>query len=172
MKAVVRCVAFLALFLAFSVSAKTPDGAENWNSAEIAWHDLPTGVRKATVTRKPVIMVFHASWCTACRQYRTLFQNPKVVAMAANFVMILIDADKNKMANGAFSPDGTYVPRTLFLDPEGEIQTSIRGSDPDYPHTIDIKKPNELLFLMQKARDLIVVPKRMNKDAALHQKVE
>ena len=32
-----------------------------------------------------------------------------------NFVMILIDADADKMTNGAFSPDGTYVPRTLFV---------------------------------------------------------
>lgn len=144
-----------------------PDGAENWNSPEIAWHDLPSGVRTATVTRKPVIMVFHASWCTACRQYRTLFQNPEIVSLAKGFVMILIDADKNREANGAFSPDGTYVPRTLFLDPEGNIQASIRGSDPKFPHTIDIKKPDELLSLMRKAKDSLAPPSP-KKGAALY----
>lgn len=168
MKSVVRYILLFVFVLVSPVVAKVPVGAENWNSSKIDWYDLPTGVRKATVTGKPVVMIFHASWCTACRQYRTLFQHPGIVALAKDFVMILVDADKNKEDNAAFSPDGTYVPRTLFLDYEGNIQSTIRGRDPKYPHTIDIKDPAELLALMKQARNLLVKPKQIQKDATLH----
>ena len=148
-----------------TAEAKAPEGAENWNGAQVNWRDLPSGVREATVTRKPVIMVFHATWCTACKQYRKVFRDPEIVRATQDFVMILIDADKDKVANGAFAPDGTYVPRTLFLNAEGDIQSSIRGKDPEFPHTIDIKQPNELLSLMRKAKALLITG--TVKDAAL-----
>ena len=75
-----------------------------------------------------------------------------MVAAAKDVVMILVDADADKTANGAFAPDGTYVPRTIFMTPDGEVRTDLTGkSDPRHPHTIDIDKADELLALMQKA---------------------
>ena len=155
---------FAVALLAFCVSLAVagPDraravssiaGVENWNSAQIAWRDFPTGVREATSTRKPVLMVFQAVWCTACQKYRKVFSDPSVVEASKDFIMILVDVDKSKDINGAFSPDGTYVPRTLFLDFEGNIQDWLVGKDPQYPHTVDINKPDELLGLMKKAKE-------------------
>jgi hypothetical protein len=66
--------------------------------------------------------------------------------------MILVDADAEKELNGAFSSDGSYVPRTLFIDSEGNVSDKLVGSDPQYPHTIEVDKPDELLALMKKAR--------------------
>ncbi len=67
--------------------------------------------------------------------------------------MILIDGDAEKEVNSAFSPDGTYVPRTIFLDAEGNIRSEFKGQgDPKYPHSIDVNGPAELLALMEKAR--------------------
>jgi hypothetical protein len=65
--------------------------------------------------------------------------------------MILIDIDKNPDVNSAFSPDGVYVPRTIFLDATGEIRRDLKGADPQYPHSLDISGPGELLGLMRKA---------------------
>jgi hypothetical protein len=66
--------------------------------------------------------------------------------------MILVDADADKVANGAFAPDGTYVPRTIFVTPDGDVRADLVGkSDPKHPHTIDIEQPDELLALMQRA---------------------
>jgi len=46
------------------------------------------------------------------------------------------------------------VPRTLFLDSEGNVQAHLRGKgDPQYPHSIDINNPDELRTLMLTARE-------------------
>lgn len=140
------------LALALPAGARTPELADAWNGAEIAWHDIGSGIKEATISQKPVIMVFHASWCPSCKQYREVFKDKGVVEAARDFVMILIDGDKDKQANGAFSPDGTYVPRTIFLDAEGNIQHQIRGADKEHPHSLDIDKPDELLSLMTQAK--------------------
>ena len=135
-----------------SVAARSPEFASDWNAPAINWRDIGSGIREATQTKKPVIMVFHAPWCTSCARYRKVFRDPEIVEASKPFVMILIDADKDKVANGAFAPDGTYVPRTIFLDWEGNVRSELRGtSDPKYPHTIDIEGPGELLSLMKKA---------------------
>lgn len=145
-------LALLIVAWSTPLRAESPPLAEAWNAPAIQWHGLKTGIPAATATGKTVVMVFHASWCTACRQYREVFKDPRVVEQSQNLVMILVDADKDKIANGAFAPDGTYVPRTIFLSPDGEIRTDLTGkTDPKHPHTIDIEKPDELLALMQRA---------------------
>lgn len=132
--------------------AGTPNMADAWNAPAIAWQDLASGIQNATRTGKTVMMVFHAPWCTACAKYRSVFKDDRVVAASKNVVMILIDADADKMANGAFAPDGTYVPRTIFMTPDGDVRKDLVGSsDPEHPHTIDIEKPDELLALMERA---------------------
>ncbi len=147
----------LAALLAIAVVATSPvranaPGAENWNAPAIAWHSLQTGIPEAARTGKTVMMVFHAPWCTACAKFRSVFKDERVVAAAKDVVMILVDADADKTANGAFAPDGTYVPRTIFMTPDGEVRSDLTGkSDPKHPHTIDIEKPDELLALMERA---------------------
>lgn len=154
----VRLLAVLVALLAapygaWPVHAGSPELAEAWNAPAIEWHDLGSGIPAATQSGKTVIMVFHAPWCTACRQYRSVFKDERIVEASRDFVMILVDADKDKVANGAFAPDGTYVPRTIFLTPEGDIRTDLTGkTDPEHPHTIDIEQPDELLRLMERAR--------------------
>jgi protein-disulfide reductase (glutathione) len=147
-------VLFMAIVLALlpvTATARAPDLADAWNGAEIAWRDIGAGIKESVKTGKPVIMVFHAPWCSACKKYRAVFKDPSIVEAARDFVMILIDADADKYANGAFSPDGTYVPRTLFLDTDGNVRTEFRSNDPEHPHSVDIDSPDELLALMKKA---------------------
>lgn len=132
-------------------AAGQPAMAELWNGAEIAWREVGPGIRESTQTGKPVVMLFHASWCGSCRRYRTVWKDPGVVAASKNFVMILVDVDQDPDANGAFSPDGTYVPRTIFYTAEGDVMKDVAGKDPEYPHTIDLDDPTELRTLMQKA---------------------
>ncbi|MCC7252575.1 thioredoxin family protein [Hyphomicrobium sp.] len=139
-------------------SARQPGMAELWNGAEIAWREIGPGIREATRTGKPVVMLFHASWCGSCRRYRTVWKDPGVVAASKSFVMILVDVDSDPGANGAFSPDGTYVPRTIFYTTEGEVMKDVAGKDPEYPHTIDLDDPAELRTLMQKAAGMAPAP--------------
>lgn len=135
-----------------SAAANAPPLAEAWNGPAIAWRDIGLGIREATATRKTMIMVFHAPWCTACGRYRTVFKDARIVEASKSFVMVLIDADKDKAANGAFAPDGTYVPRTLFLTPDGDVRSDlVSKSDPEHPHSLDVDNADELLALMLRA---------------------
>ena len=110
------CAMFMLIALPFSADARTPNHADQWNGAEINWRDARTGIYEASKTGRPVIMVFHATWCSVCKRFREVFKDPAVVAASRDFVMILVDADAEKEINGAFQPDGSYVPRTLFID--------------------------------------------------------
>ena len=147
------CLALVLLMLPQTGMARAPNFADIWNGAEINWRDIKSGVYESTQTGKPVVMVFHATWCSACKKYRSVFHDKSIVDAAKDFVMILIDGDAEKEVNSAFSPDGTYVPRTIFLDAEGNIRSEFKGQgDPKYPHSIDVNGPAELLALMEKAR--------------------
>jgi protein-disulfide reductase (glutathione) len=146
------CVTFvIAGVVSLRPAAAQPSMAELWNGAEIAWQDVGPGIRESSRTGKPVVMLFHASWCTSCKRYRQVWKDPGVVAASKNFIMILVDVDKDPDANGAFSPDGTYVPRTIFYTAEGDVMNDVVGKDREYPHTIDLDDPVELRTLMQKA---------------------
>jgi protein-disulfide reductase (glutathione) len=147
-------------------SARQPEMAELWNGAEIAWREVGPGIREASRTGKPVVMLFHASWCSSCKRYRAVWKDPGVVAAAKSFVMILVDVDKDPDANGAFAPDGTYVPRTIFYTAEGDVMQDVVGKDPEYPHTIDLDDPTELRTLMQKAAGKPLAPPASDRRAA------
>lgn len=153
----VLAVVLLSLF-AVQSTANAPQGADAWNVAEIAWKDMGTGAREATQTGKPVLMLFQATWCTACRKYQQVFKYKQVVEASRDLVMILIDIDKNPEINSGFSPDGVYVPRTIFLDATGDVRADLKGADPKYPHSLDNSGPAELLALMKKAAGQPAVP--------------
>lgn len=160
-------IAALALgaVLPWSARADVPKYAEAWNGAEINWRDARSGIYEASSTKRPVLMLVHATWCSVCKRFQAIFKDPRIVEASRDFVMILVDADTEKEINGAFSPDGTYVPRTLFIDPEGNISDRLVGPDPKYPHTVDVESPEQLLSLMKAARGVFTFPPD-DKDAA------
>lgn len=153
MKRLIVFLASCALLIGGAALARQQEGSDVWNGSQINWRDIRAGIYEASQTGQPVILVFHATWCPSCKKYRAVFYDPRVVEASRDFVMILIDTDADKATNDAFSPDGSYVPRTIFLDARGRVQPQYHGSDPQYPHSLDIERPDELLSLMQKARE-------------------
>lgn len=152
--------ASVLLLAALPARATTVEHADQWNAPAIAWRDMQTGVPEAIKTGKPVLMVMHATWCTACRRYREVFKDERVITQSKKFVMILVDVQTYPDVNGAFAPDGTYVPRTLFVDSDGEVDKVLVGSDPQYPHSLKIDAPDELLGLMVRAKSPVAAVQR------------
>ena len=124
---------------------------ENWNDTQIAWHSYEEGVSLAKTQNKPVCLVLFTNWCPHCRNYSRVFSDPRIVAQAKNFVMIRLNADDAPAVSEAHSPDGTYVPRTFFLDHDGKLLADVHAPRPKYVHFYDENNPESLLSGMDAA---------------------
>lgn len=129
-----------------------------WNAPAIAWQDKAAGLDEARKSGKPVVMVFHAQWCPNCRHYREVFKDPAVIEAARDFVMILVDIDRHPETNAAYAPDGPYVPRTMFLHPDGKLEARLGRNGAQYKYFLDYRGPGDLLALMSQAKALARAP--------------
>jgi thioredoxin-like negative regulator of GroEL len=137
--------------LSAPAAARTPDLAEVWNGAEIAWRDMGSGVKESIRSGRNALIVFHATWCQVCRHFRAVFNDRGIVDASRDLVMILVDVDQQPDINAAFAPDGSYVPRTVFVDSEGNTLEELQSANPKYRYSADVDAPDELLSLMRRA---------------------
>ena len=73
------------------------------------------------------MLLVHASWCQRCKELRPVFHEDELRELSGRFVMVNVDQDAVP-ASLAYAPDGTYVPRIVFLDPDtGEIDGQLRN---------------------------------------------
>lgn len=119
---------------------------------QIAWRGFDEGLAEATKLARPLMLVVHASWCGQCKALQPKFSEPELQELSAQFVMVNVDQDQAPRAL-EFAPDGTYVPRVLFIDPQtGKPDTSLvnenRGRTIYYYSPID-----DLVGTMKKALD-------------------
>ena len=123
----------------------------DWNDSAIEWKSLDDGLAAAAKAKKPVCLVIYAEWCPHCHNFSSVFHDKKVIDTAKHFVMIHVDADKNKSVDYRFAVDGAYVPRTFFLDPAGKIRTDVHAPRNPYAYFYDEREPSSVLQGMQAA---------------------
>lgn len=150
MRLVLISVVLLLALPAWSTSHE-PAG---FNEDEIPWMDLEAGLAEADRTGRPILLVVHADWCPACRDYRALFFDPRVVAYKDKVVFVLIDMDEDHADARRYQPDGGYVPRTMVLDDEGTLVPGIRTYHEDVAYFLNPDHPAELLFALKRAAAL------------------
>jgi protein-disulfide reductase (glutathione) len=124
-----------------------------WNADDIAWMSYESGLAAAAARDVPAIVVVKTGWCPRCRQYADSFSDPDVVDASEDFVMILADQDHVPAVERDLSPDGSYVPRTHFLSPDGVRDDSLNSGRTDYRHFVNPSDPNVLLALMARAQE-------------------
>lgn len=134
-------------------TAAIPEGSK-WSGSDIPWQSLDEGLALAKAENRPVMMVVKTEWCPRCKEFSALFRDETVERAADDFVMILVDGDEDARA-GEFAPDGTYIPRTFFLTPAGDIETSLHGPNPRYRYFINSGRPETLVRLMARARKVL-----------------
>jgi protein-disulfide reductase (glutathione) len=90
--------------------------SNGYNDA-IAWRALDEGLAEARSLGRPLMLLVHASWCGKCKALKPRFADDDIAALSEHFVMVNVDQDHVPRST-EFAPDGTYVPRIVFLDPQ------------------------------------------------------
>jgi thiol:disulfide interchange protein DsbD len=100
----------------------------------VAWQPYSEKIlAEARKAGMPVVMDFHAGWCTPCRELEEVtLHDPMVVREAARFVMIKVDLTKggNPIYEELVRKHAIKgVPTVLFLDPDGKERADLRLVD-------------------------------------------
>lgn len=150
---IVRMVArAVALVVAGGVLATVVSAAPlDWNDREIRWMSLDEGLREASRSARPLCLVVYTQTCPHCRNYSEVFHDPRVVEKTKKFVMVKLDQGADDSQSRRYAPDGEYIPRTIFLSPEGEPQPQIHAARNRYVHFYDEHNPSSVLTAMNKA---------------------
>jgi thiol:disulfide interchange protein len=132
--------------------------AHDWNDGAVDWKPFDDGLALAKKEKKPVCLIVYTEWCPHCGNYSKVFHDPKVVEKAKKFVMIRVDQDKDKERMQKYAPDGGYIPRTVFLGPDGAIATDVRAPNPKFGYFYDEKDPASVLAGMDAALAKLATP--------------
>ena len=134
-------------------AADTALAGGDWNDQGIKWRTYDDGLAEAKKSKKPVMLIFFTEWCPHCKNYSGVFHDAKVVAKSKDFVMIRLDADKNKELSGKYAIDGSYIPRTYFLSSNGTL-ADIHAPREQFKYFYDEKNPDSVLAAMDTASKL------------------
>ena len=91
---------------------------------KIAWRGLDEGFKEAAALGRPLMLVVHAAWCSRCRELKQRFFEPALAETSERFIMVNVDQDDTPEAL-RHGPDGKYLPRILFFDPQGRLDATL-----------------------------------------------
>lgn len=110
-----------------SPTPRTATAPANGFGDGIAWRGLDEGLAEAAAHHRPLMLVVHASWCPKCKDLKPAFGDRELVELSDRFVMVNVDQDAVPKSLD-FAPDGSYVPRVLFVDPvSGQADIELRN---------------------------------------------
>jgi len=67
-------------------------------------------------------VIIHKTSCPACKSLKPKFSgSDEIATLSKEFVMVNANNGADPSSDAGFSPDGSYVPRILFLNPAGEL---------------------------------------------------
>ncbi|KAH9503290.1 Thioredoxin domain-containing protein 12 [Bulinus truncatus] len=126
---------FASLVLTPFIKVAYATGSTNhrgWGE-KFRWYTLEDGFEVAKSEKKPVMVIVHKQSCKACQHQKSWFsRSTAILNLSQSFVMV--NLEQSEVPNDRrFSPDGTYVPRILFFDPEGHLK-DIKSMDGDYEY--------------------------------------
>lgn len=125
--------------------------AAGWND-DIAWRGLEEGLREAQQSGMPMMLVVHTEWCGNCQKLKPSFAGKRLAQLSEHFVMVHVDQDANPEVT-LYSPDGQYIPRVMFLDPSGNIDTQLQNPNRPDRFRYFYTPQDDLVAAMREALD-------------------
>jgi len=116
-------ISILLACLAIS-SAESESLARGFNE-NINWRTFEDGQKESQETGKPLLLLIHKSWCGACKRLKGVV-GPSTLIEERSKAFVMVNVEDEEEPKGAqFSPDGGYIPRILFLEPNGNVRDDL-----------------------------------------------
>lgn len=119
--------------------------------AHLKWMKLDHVLKEAKVSKKPIMMVLHKSWCQISQDLKPKIAESKEIAeLSKNFLLVNLEDDEIPK-DGKYDADGSYVPRIVFLDSDGKLKKEIDNEDTSLDKTkYFYKTAEEIIKSMKK----------------------
>ncbi|CAE1277609.1 TXNDC12 [Acanthosepion pharaonis] len=156
-------VGFLAssIFLILSIFSNFCTGSTNeptefskslsrgWND-KIHWQTLSQGLDLAAKLDKPAMVIIHKTWCSACKSLKRDFaKNAEIQEMSQHFVMVNTQDDEEPKED-KYAPDGSYIPRILFVDGSSNVRVQHYNEDGNKKYRYFYSSAREVITSMRK----------------------
>ncbi|CAG4959582.1 thioredoxin domain-containing protein 12-like [Colias croceus] len=145
--------AFIA-FLFNSASCASMSGKDHGFGSNFVWAgSLTSGLQIAAQHKKPVMVIIHKSWCTACKNLKPKFASSVEIQDLSKHLVMVNLVDDEEPTSSAFQPDGNYIPRILFMSPKGSVDRDIYNEDGSSQHKYFYSRPEQIAKSMRKVID-------------------
>ncbi|XP_065197371.1 thioredoxin domain-containing protein 12-like [Sycon ciliatum] len=116
------------------------------------WKTQADGLAEAKESGKPIMMLIHKSWCSACNALKKEFQNPNddIDKLSKHFVLVNLEDDEEPREE-KYGPDGKYIPRILFLHSDGEPDVDIQNVEGNPNYVYFYSQASEVTASMKEA---------------------
>jgi thioredoxin 1 len=96
-----------------------PPGTTPPTSVDEKEYTYKDAMTQATIQDKKVFVVFHATWCSPCKELAKTLKDPKVMDALHPFVRSRVDVDQDKVSTALHRVRG--VPAYFILDANGKV---------------------------------------------------
>lgn len=122
-------VGLLALALGCSSKPSSNTKPEAAGKGVVWGGKFEDAMKQAKQEGKPMMMDMMASWCSACKRLDAeVWTRSDVAELSKSFVTVKVDGDERGDLKTKYTVSG--YPTTLFLTPDGEEISRVRGAVP------------------------------------------
>ncbi|CAG9112578.1 hypothetical protein JYU34_005044 [Plutella xylostella] len=146
-------ICFALVFDKVKCLAPTATGKDNGFGNNYIWAgSLESGVQMAANHKMPAMIIIYKPLCPACKNLKPkIAGSQEIQTLSKHFVMINLEEGAEAPKTPSYAPDGNYVPRILFLSPEGLIDQDIYNENGSNQHKYFYSRPEQIAQSMKKA---------------------
>lgn len=115
-------------------AAVAPPPATGGTAADVNWLTWDQAHARAQAGNQPIMVFVYADWCPRCSELEPIFSTAPIQDAAQGVLMVRYNSDDNApWIRDVVQNNDTYVPRVLFLNPDGSLK-SLVSPHPRFPY--------------------------------------